>query len=1071
MTDLNPNAVSGLASNLNTKEVIGKFLAVEKRRAEPIERRKAEKQLELESWNTIKAELEKLQEVSQTLQESDIWAAKEVSSSHPDIISAKALRQATPGKTTIVVDSVALAHQITSQGFAERNDNIGTGTVRVAVGDDEEERPPITVTLNDSNNTLDGLKNAINDADGDIEASIVKTGLSEKPYQLLLTSKVKGEQGRISIEVDLTGGIVDAPKYENDFDRTAQWQGVETEIPDSVAQGVLSSTPITSLTGNYTGEEDLEIIFKVVRPGVVNSEKGIVLAWSDNLGRKGSFEINKFNYPPGKPIPFGDEGLELRLSDGEVVAGDTFSAKAFAKKSDVLWWLSEDEKTAKIVQPSDWSTKESEGSIKVTGRYDGEENQTIVFRVEGSGQVGGQSPLYLHYEFSETGEKGKIDISAPYQQKTGGGGQSGATAFDAESGEELFNLEFGTQRGRSNKISIGQGLEIEVPPTVLNDGDTAVVEVITATPSSFWWLPEEERGTDGTTNIEAKWQSYAELEDVDEDELPKKAQIEDGLLESTVEQSDAPITIGGAYFGDRSKTYTFTATKQGTVGITRKLEVEWKDDQDNTGSIDFGEGYIPGTPVSFDSGLTISLEKGMLYEKDQFTIDANTATVQQPQDAVLRLGASELGGGVEIRRTENKFSDVIQGVELELFGTSKKPITITVTENTGNAKESINDFVDAFNTLSATVRELTKYDTQSNIAGPLLSDRNLADLYNEVSNTTISTVAGLPTSDNMLFAIGLRLNEKGLMSLDEMKLNEKMEEDASKVANVFKTNGTSDHSKVRFLGLTDNTKASPDGFQVDVLETATKGYLLGGRVPPQITVNETNNQLRVKVNGRLSDDLQLREGRFTLGEIARDIQSKLANDEKVGRRKVEVVEENGRLKFTSATFGSRSEIGIEASQENSNLALFGLSSEDQIFSQSGKDVRATIDGNPTEGRGQLVVGAEGTKADGLRVFVTMDNTELKEGVDATVKLTKGVASKLDELLQEYNDQSTGKVKQYTNDISQQMNNYDDQIKRINKRIEEKQQSLQIKFAKLESTMGRLKAQQNYVGQQLANLGG
>jgi flagellar capping protein FliD len=59
----------------------------------------------------------------------------------------------------------------------------------------------------------------------------------------------------------------------------------------------------------------------------------------------------------------------------------------------------------------------------------------------------------------------------------------------------------------------------------------------------------------------------------------------------------------------------------------------------------------------------------------------------------------------------------------------------------------------------------------------------------------------------------------------------------------------------------------------------------------------------------------------------------------------------------------------------------------------------------------------------------------------------------------------------TNDLSEQLQSYDKQIKTLNERISNKQESLQIKFAKLDNTMGRLKAQQSYLTQQLSALNG
>ena len=64
----------------------------------------------------------------------------------------------------------------------------------------------------------------------------------------------------------------------------------------------------------------------------------------------------------------------------------------------------------------------------VFGEYTGEEEDTVIFRVGGSGQVGGQQPLYLHYEFIESGVNGKLRISEPYFSSGGAGSSETATA-------------------------------------------------------------------------------------------------------------------------------------------------------------------------------------------------------------------------------------------------------------------------------------------------------------------------------------------------------------------------------------------------------------------------------------------------------------------------------------------------------------------------------------------------------------------------------------------------------------------------------------------------------------------
>ena len=1067
MAELNPNAITGLGSKLNTREIVDRFMAIEQRRIKPVEARKEQKVSELEAWEAVKSELNKLQGVTEALDKFEIWEARKVETSDPDVIVPKARKDSVPGRHSVIVESVALSHQITSQGFESDTTRIGTGKVQIKVGNDEDELP-ITINLAEGKDTLVDLKKAINNSDANVEAYIAKTH-GDTPYRLLLTSNLNGEKGRISIDVNLQGGEVEAPSYENTYEKTASWKGFDVKTPEATSgAGFGGSTNIVEVGGTYDGEEDNVFTFQVVRSGMIPSDSGVLIGWKDKNGREGEIEINKFNYIPGSPLDITD-GLKLLISDGEVVAGDTFTVDVNAEKSDLLWWLSDAERAPKISQPSDWSSKASEGGVRVVGTYDGAEDDTVVFRVEGNGQVGGPSPLKLHYEFSESGEKGSVNIGEPYLGDVGKGGPfDKATAFDSEDGEELFDLEFSKKGKRDPKrLPLGHGLFIEVNPSVLRDGDTTDVDLIAPTSEDMWWSDEEHRGVSNKVDVLAKWQTYAEYEGIDDGKDTSSLSVSDGIGGLAGRISNASIEVSGKYEPDVAKTYTFVVDKRGSVGITRELKLRWEDTFGATGTVEVGEGYVPGTHVLFAEGLKVALGKGDLYEDDSFTISTETSTVRLAQDLVLRLGASRSGEGLEIRRSENEANDVIPGLDLEFFSPSKKPVIVSVLGDTEVAKERIYDFVDAYNTFQATAKEMSKFDKSTNTAAPLLSDRNLAQMVNEIATTTIATVSGLPQSTNMLFSIGLKIDDSGLMSIDEKKLNEKIVDTFSDVANLFRSHGKTDNPGVSFLGMTEETRVNPTGYRVDISNTAKRGFYLGTPLNGTIRIDDTNNILVVKMNGRVSDPIELRKDVYTPGSLAKTLQNRLMEDKVLGRRGIQVREEEGRLKIVSSTYGSNSTIDVEA---GSGMDLASLGLVDGI-STAGEDVAGSIGNVEAKGRGQLLAGAEDSNTEGLRIFVTLGENDLLDDEEATVKISKGVAVKLGDKLSKLNDPLGGNVKRATDDITGQMSSFDEQIKRLNKRAESKRSRLQNKFAKLDSTMGRLKSQQSYISQQLSAMGG
>ena len=105
------------------------------------------------------------------------------------------------------------------------------------------------------------------------------------------------------------------------------------------------------------------------------------------------------------------------------------------------------------------------------------------------------------------------------------------------------------------------------------------------------------------------------------------------------------------------------------------------------------------------------------------------------------------------------------------------------------------------------------------------------------------------------------------------------------------------------------------------------------------------------------------------------------------------VKEQG-LQFISDIYGSKSTLEIEAGEEKS-LSGLGLGMYD---AKTGEDVVGTIDGIEATGRGQLLVGADGSEAEGLRLFITLPEDQVQSGEpEANVVVTKGIAVQLKDL--------------------------------------------------------------------------
>ena len=161
------------------------------------------------------------------------------------------------------------------------------------------------------------------------------------------------------------------------------------------------------------------------------------------------------------------------------------------------------------------------------------------------------------------------------------------------------------------KLPIANGLFIEIQPSILKDGDTAEIDVVAPVSEDMWWIDESIRNAPPIIDTMIKWRPYSEVVVEEGGEAPPtELKVADGILEIKTNKSNAPIAVTGPYIGDDSKTYTFKVEKRGNVGITRVLQLTWEDTFGKTGKIEVGQGYVPGTPIFFDSGLSLALGDG-----------------------------------------------------------------------------------------------------------------------------------------------------------------------------------------------------------------------------------------------------------------------------------------------------------------------------------------------------------------------------------------------------------------------------------------------------------------------------
>lgn len=185
--------VSGLMSGLDTESIISQMMAIERRPITLLQQQEAAYQSKISAFGVLKGALGELQTAATALKETDLFAGFSASSANTAVLTASASDTAVSGTYRVTVNALAQSQQVRSSSFAASDAVVGTGTLTIQVG----ANTAVNVTIDATNNTLAGIAQAINDADGDVTAGVVNDGLGN--YYLTLASKETGASNTISL--------------------------------------------------------------------------------------------------------------------------------------------------------------------------------------------------------------------------------------------------------------------------------------------------------------------------------------------------------------------------------------------------------------------------------------------------------------------------------------------------------------------------------------------------------------------------------------------------------------------------------------------------------------------------------------------------------------------------------------------------------------------------------------------------------------------------------------------------------------------------------------------------------
>lgn len=205
--------ISGLNSNLDTNDIISKLLSLQRAPIDVLEAKadiEAEKLLTFQDLQsrllTFKSVITAINSESKFLSTIGEFSNNSGSDNN-QVVTIDTTSQAASGTFSLTINSLAKASKLISDGFSSTSAEVSSGTLEITVNG-----TTTSITINSTNNTVDGLRLAINNSGGDFQATFLDDGSSSNPIRLLISGTKTGSANSVSItstQVLLGGGVQD----------------------------------------------------------------------------------------------------------------------------------------------------------------------------------------------------------------------------------------------------------------------------------------------------------------------------------------------------------------------------------------------------------------------------------------------------------------------------------------------------------------------------------------------------------------------------------------------------------------------------------------------------------------------------------------------------------------------------------------------------------------------------------------------------------------------------------------------------------------------------------------------
>ncbi|KJR42801.1 flagellar hook-associated 2 domain-containing protein [Candidatus Magnetoovum chiemensis] len=248
----------GAFSGINSGELIESLMSIEQIPLDKMNAKKEAYESEISAYGELSSLVSKLRDSLSSLKRGS-FLTQSVTSSDETKVKATVNTEASSGEYEISVTQLAKQGTLSSGYFDSNTTVFNNGTLSISTGDETTD-----ITINYTNNTLAGIRNAINSSGAGVTATLIK---GTDGYKLQISSQEGSDSGTFQISAtNTTTGSESLSEFSYYYDEEAAESGGNMTLIQSAQDAVfqINGETFTSSTNTVEAITGLTLNLKAV---------------------------------------------------------------------------------------------------------------------------------------------------------------------------------------------------------------------------------------------------------------------------------------------------------------------------------------------------------------------------------------------------------------------------------------------------------------------------------------------------------------------------------------------------------------------------------------------------------------------------------------------------------------------------------------------------------------------------------------------------------------------------------------------------------------------------------------